>query len=258
MSTTPLKLADISQYQSIAETKADLDWADLVTLDLSIFDQSGGKEKLAAQLKEAIHTIGFFYLVNHGYTQEEVDQQFALASDIFQLPMEEKMKVAVNKSLPGGPLGYKPHGQRTVELYDDPKYIDLFEDRARPAPCVNQAEQTEKFCKHMHYHILYRLLVLVGIIMELEDEEALWKIHHYEKMSNCHMRYMVQHVPTKEQREREIRTGEVIYGHTDFGTFTFLFRQPVAALQVRLEEENQWKWVKPVKGSITVNVAVSV
>jgi len=52
--------------------------------------------------------------------------------------------------------------------------------------------------------------------------------------------------------------GEVIYGHTDFGTFTFLFRQPVAALQVRLEEEKTWKWVKPVPGSITVNVAVGL
>jgi isopenicillin N synthase-like dioxygenase len=99
--------------------------------------------------------------------------------------------------------------------------------------------------------------VLVGIILELENEEELWTLHNYEKMSNCHMRYMVQHVPTEEQKQREIRRGEVIYGHTDFGTFTLLFRQPVAALQVRLEASDQWKWVKPVEGSITVNVAVS-
>lgn len=43
--------------------------------------------------------------------------------------------------------------------------------------------------------------------------------------------------------------------HTDFGTFTLLMRQPVAALQVRPFGEEQWKWVKPLKGSITVNVA---
>jgi isopenicillin N synthase-like dioxygenase len=258
MATSALSLADIPHYQSIPETKADLDWADLVTLDLSVFDQPGGKEKLAAQLKEAIHKIGFFYLVNFGLSQEDVDQQFSLASSIFQLPMEEKMKVRVDKTLPGGPLGYKPPGERTVELYDDHKYNNLFKDRSRPTPCVAEQEQNERFCRHMHSHILYRLCILVGIIMELEDEEALWKIHDYEKMSNCHMRYMVQHVPTQAQRDGEVRTGEVIYGHTDFGTFTFLFRQPVAALQVRLEDENLWKWVKPVPGSITVNVAVSV
>ena len=32
-------------------------------------------------------------------------------------------------------------------------------------------------------------------------------------------------------------------------------RQPVAALQVRPYGEAKWKWVKPLKGSITVNVA---
>jgi hypothetical protein len=184
--------------QSIPETKADLDWADLVTIDISTFDQPGGKEKFLAQLKEAIHKIGFFYLINFGLSQDQVDQQFAEASSIFQLPMEEKMKVQVDKSLPGGPLGYKPLGQRTVELYDDPKYNDFFKDRARPAPCVQAKVENEEFCRHMHYHVLYRLCVLVGIIRELEDEEGLWKMHNYERVSNCHMRYMVQHVPTPE------------------------------------------------------------
>ena len=32
-------------------------------------------------------------------------------------------------------------------------------------------------------------------------------------------------------------------------------RQPVAALQVRPYGQDKWKWVKPLKGSITVNVA---
>lgn len=43
-------------------------------------------------------------------------------------------------------------------------------------------------------------------------------------------------------------------GHSDFGSITLLFRQPVAALQVR-SNDGSWKWVKPYDGSITVNVA---
>jgi hypothetical protein len=35
-----------------------VDWADLVTLDLGIFDTPGGKEKLAAQLFDAVNRIG--------------------------------------------------------------------------------------------------------------------------------------------------------------------------------------------------------
>lgn len=42
-------------------------------------------------------------------------------------------------------------------------------------------------------------------------------------------------------------------GHTDLGTITLLFRQPVAALQIRDHETGSWKWAKPLDGSLTVN-----
>lgn len=42
-----------------------VDWAQLVTLDLSQFDQPGGKQRLADQLFEAIQKIGEFSR-NHG------------------------------------------------------------------------------------------------------------------------------------------------------------------------------------------------
>ena len=38
-----------------------MDWADLVTLDLSLFDIPDGKQKLAEQLRDAVHNVGMFY-----------------------------------------------------------------------------------------------------------------------------------------------------------------------------------------------------
>ena len=69
-----------------------MEWADLVTLDLSKFDQPGGKEALAAQLKDAVHNVGFFYITGFGLSQEEVDEQFAIGKEFFSLPTEEKVK----------------------------------------------------------------------------------------------------------------------------------------------------------------------
>lgn len=40
---------------------------------------------------------------------------------------------------------------------------------------------------------------------------------------------------------------------TDLGSVTLLFRQPVASLQIRDQTTEQWKWVKPQDGTITVN-----
>ena len=42
-------------------------------------------------------------------------------------------------------------------------------------------------------------------------------------------------------------------GHTDLGSWTLLFRQPVAALQIRNHQTGEWKWVKPQDGTLTVN-----
>jgi isopenicillin N synthase-like dioxygenase len=255
---------EYTRYQDIAETTADLDWADLITIDLSKFDQAGGKQELAAQLKHAISTVGFFYVINFGLSEAEVDEQFSLAKAIFDLPDAEKEKYRVNPAKQGF-FGWKPRGTRkqqhgltdNLELYDDPKFNELYKDVQRPSPLAENAERTEQFQRHMSSFVLRRLLILCAIIMELPDEEALWKMHDYESRSQCHLRYMLYHPRTEDELRimKEHNIEHNVYGHTDFGTFTLLMRQPVAALQVRPYGEEQWKWVKPLRGSITVNVA---
>lgn len=88
-----------------------VDWADLVTLDLAKFDEPGGKEALARQLFEALQTIGFFYIVNFGLAQEEVDRQFAIGKAVFDLPSEEKLLYRADLEN-GSYNGYKPLGLR--------------------------------------------------------------------------------------------------------------------------------------------------
>lgn len=64
MSQTQVKTSSSSalgrmpQYTQAPETTHELDWADLATLDLSKFNEPGGKEELAKQLHNAIEQIG--------------------------------------------------------------------------------------------------------------------------------------------------------------------------------------------------------
>lgn len=51
--------ANLEPYVHPPETKEDLPWAELVTLDLEEYNQSGGKERLAKQLEHAVHHVGF-------------------------------------------------------------------------------------------------------------------------------------------------------------------------------------------------------
>ncbi|KAI1826438.1 hypothetical protein F4861DRAFT_82994 [Xylaria intraflava] len=247
-------------YDQFPETKFELEWADLATLDLSQFEQPGGKQKLAAQLFDAIQKIGFFYIINFGLTQEQIDEQFAIGKEVFNLPKEELLKYRADLEH-GGYNGYKPLGLREVrpgifdntEIYNIPKFIPELE-QAHPDVITQNRAHIETFARYIHDHVVGKLLVLFAIVLELPEDFFLQR-HRYDVRSDCHLRYMKYHHRTAEQNKELDNVW--VKGHTDFGSLTLLFRQPVAALQVR-SPEGEWKWVKPYPSSITVNLADSL
>ncbi|SPO06250.1 related to iron/ascorbate family oxidoreductases [Cephalotrichum gorgonifer] len=249
---------ELPTYKQVEETKHDLEWADLVTLDLSKFEEPGGKESLAKQLFEALRTIGFFYIVNFGLSQDEVDRQFAIGKSVFELPTEEKIKYRADLEN-GGYNGYKPLGLREVspgifdntEIYNIPKFIPALE-RTHPEIINAHRPEIERFARHIHDGIVQKLLVLFAIVLELPEDYFSARHRYDDAVSDCHLRYMKYHA--RDAATNAKLDNVWVKGHTDFGSLTLLFRQPVAALQVR-GADGGWKWVKPHAGSITVNVA---
>ncbi|KAH8803565.1 hypothetical protein F5884DRAFT_847287 [Xylogone sp. PMI_703] len=244
-------------YEQVPESKCELDWAELVTLDLSRFDLPDGKQQLAEQAKDAIHRIGFFYVTNFGLSQEEVDRQYAIGKALFELSTNEKLQYIANLDQ-GEYIGYKPAGLREVvpgigentEVYNVPKFIADYK-RNHPAIIQKNLSEIERFSKHVHYQIVNKLFALFAIIMELPENYFIDR-HLYTNKSSCYLRYMKYHAYTPE--ENAAVDNIWLRGHTDFGSLTLLFRQPVAGLQVRTPD-GSWKYVKPFKESITVNVA---
>jgi isopenicillin N synthase-like dioxygenase len=87
---------DIPPYERPPPTQEDLDWARLVTIDVSRFDEPGEKERLAAQLDDTICNVGFWIVTGHGIPDDEVERMLAIGHAFFQLPMEEKVKVPID------------------------------------------------------------------------------------------------------------------------------------------------------------------
>jgi isopenicillin N synthase-like dioxygenase len=200
---------------------------------------------------------GFFYITNHGLSQQQVDDQFAIGRDLFSLPMEEKLKYRADLEH-GNYNGYRPLGvaqivpgiKDNVEMYNVFKFIPSL-TRDQPSVIVDNQPAIEKFQRHIAEDIVQKLLVLISLVLEL-PENSLSKGHKYDDLSECHLRYMIYRARSKEDNEK---CGNIYSkGHTDFGSLTLLFRQPVAALQIRMPDET-WKWVRPYPGSITVNIA---
>ncbi|KAL6247654.1 hypothetical protein RBB50_005002 [Rhinocladiella similis] len=250
----------LKPYVHPPETKAGLPWAELVTLDLEEFNQPGGKERLAKQLEHAVHHVGFFYVKNFGLTQEKIDQQFTLAKHFFELPVEEKEKYESNYA-EGENNGWRrsrPQHQRpgtidNIEILNFPKFIKDFEGKyAYPDLLKPYLPEIEVFSRALHANVVLPLLRLFAIILQLPDEDYLVKQHTYEKKSEDHFRYMIYHPKTIEQWAA-VDNGQG-GGHTDLGTVTLLFRQPVAGLQI-LGDDGNWTWVSAQPGTITVNIA---
>ncbi|OQO13741.1 hypothetical protein B0A48_01971 [Cryoendolithus antarcticus] len=245
------------QYQQVAESTHDLDWAELVTLDLSHFDAPGGKQRLANQLRDAVQNVGFFYITNFGLMQSQIDRQFGIAKELFALPTEEKLRHRADLEH-GHYSGYRPLGsielfpglRDNVEMYNVFKYLPELEC-SHPQLIIDHRDEIEAFQRHIAEDTVQKLLTLIAIVLEL-PEDALTNGHKYNDVSDCHLRYIIYHARTPEENAKY----DNLYsrGHTDFGSLTLLFRQPIAALQV-LMPDGKWKWVKPLPGSITVNIA---
>ena len=53
-------------------TMCIVDYADLAVVDLSKARTPEGRAELANEVRDAMRDNGFFYVINHGFTQEQV------------------------------------------------------------------------------------------------------------------------------------------------------------------------------------------
>ncbi|KAJ7581159.1 Clavaminate synthase-like protein [Mycena floridula] len=254
----PVPVPQLGSYQYVPETKENLEWADLVTLDFDLYKTAEGKKELANTLIEALRDKGFFYVKNFSISQERVNRQFALGNAFYELPLEEKEKFTAQGLDQGGFNGYVPAGRRIidpatglrdkVEIYNIPKFNGDFVHN-HPAVIEENLAEVEEFARDLHSEVLDPLLVLLAIALEL-PEDYFTKIHKYQVKSEDHLRYMKY---SKRSPEENAKIDNWVRGHTDLGSFTLLFRQPVAGLQIRYHSTNEWKWVKPLDATLTVN-----
>lgn len=69
-------------------------------VDLTNMKSAVGEErrKVASEIRAAFTDVGFMYVTNHGISQQLQDDVSRVVKEFFALPIEEKMKVHVNKS----------------------------------------------------------------------------------------------------------------------------------------------------------------
>ncbi len=217
-------------------------------------------QKVAADIREAAETVGFFYVKNHGISQEIMDKTYALAQRFFSQDLAQKDKVGVNHVH----RGFIHTG--AAKMSDDAK-ADLKESfvwgldvdetdedylAGRPLIGPNQwpddmPEMQELLntyfdeCNKLGWALFKAFATSLG----LEPD------HFTKAISKPMTRCSLVYYPPQPESMGKDQFG--VAPHTDFGCLTLLNQDPVGGLQVQ-DKNGDWVMAPPIEGTLVVNV----
>ncbi|KAG0696877.1 hypothetical protein DFH29DRAFT_1024254 [Suillus ampliporus] len=226
-----LTLPECGRYIPPPATKEDLEFADLTIIDLSRAQTPEGRAELYPQLRDALRTHGFVYVINHGYNQAQRDRIFDIADVPFAVVPPDEMKTYTGDiEKIGYFVGFK--GRQSWKVGTENRILDQIEHYGidkdvtkRPHPQALRPFLTEvdAFVRHNHFNVAHPILRLIALSLEL-PEETLVEKHNFDG------------------------TGET----GDFGSITILWSQPVGGLRIQASD-GRWKWVRHIDNALVIN-----
>ncbi|KAG1747855.1 Clavaminate synthase-like protein [Suillus paluster] len=246
----------VPHYVAAPPTKETLEYADLAIIDISKAATEEGRAALTLELREALLSHGFFYVVNHGYSQAQTARMFDIADVPFSAVTDgEKQNYVSTRKETGSIEGYILLQYPDIDgaVRDQLSQYCIHRDvtkRRHPEALHPLLPEIQEFSKHNHFNVLHPILRLIARSLEL-PEDTLVNMHDYDAVSETAVRFIKYYPRTKEE---ETKTKNVwLKGHTDFGSITILWSQPVAALQIQTRE-GEWRWIRHMENALVVNV----
>jgi isopenicillin N synthase-like dioxygenase len=242
---------------------------EIPTLDMAPYlnGEPGGRERVAAHLREISQTVGFFYLKGHGISQEVLDTVFRASRRFHSLPAVEKSKLPYITT-DSFSSGYQPAGlerRRTnSNIISDAKpnlYSKFSVNREGGSVGANVEMTPQRLNPNvwpenlagfretvMDYH--HRIERLARQFLPLWATSLKLPLDYFEKyFATPHLLLSLLHYPPQKE------IGDRQYGiapHTDNSLMTFLAQADVSGLAVRMPS-GHWRAVDIVPGALLVN-----
>lgn len=242
---------------------------DIPVIDLAPFlsGTAEGLDTCAGRLRDALENVGFYLIVNHGVSQEIIDDAYGAVRRFFELPADVKMPLLKNEHN----IGYTPlrslYNRATSDLNDSRKVTSAAEsffmkaDLAPDHPDVvagKRFRSTNQWPSEETAPGIRRALVAYARALETLGKSLLplyataldlpadWFAPAFvDPMYTLR----ISHYPRQET------LGEKEQGlppHTDTSFMTLLPYNPIQGLQVRLTD-GRWVDAPAVPGSFVVN-----
>ncbi|KAF2101718.1 Clavaminate synthase-like protein [Rhizodiscina lignyota] len=252
-------LAEVDHFEPVKPSKEPIDFVKLRTLDFSKYnDGPEARKELASIVRDAMTTKGFFTLINHGISEEEITRQVDIGHTILKrTPPEEKLRLKAQILEKGSYPGFKLRGLWNVgsdakDRIENFNVYRVMSQNEQPRALEPYRHEIQDFIDFIHKDILKKLLTLFALALELADEDYFVNAHSYEGHDESWLRYM-EYEAHHDDRDSGGKT-LWLNGHKDFPALSLLFSQPMTTLQVRDEhDEDSWKYVAHTPGAIIVN-----
>jgi isopenicillin N synthase-like dioxygenase len=219
-----------------------------------------GVRRVAREMRGAAHSIGFFYVRNHGIPQELLDRTDAVARRFFRLPLEEKLKVEVAP----WHRGFIRIGE--AKMYDaaqaDLKESFIFGAEAGPEGAAWGREHRMRGPNRWP-DALPELKTTLNEFFDAGNRcgKVLFRgfaaslgldlDHFTREFDRPVTRGAVVFYPPQPREAGPDRFG--VAPHTDYGCLTLLYQDPVGGLEVQ-DRHGDWVVARPIEGTLVINV----
>ncbi|KAI0763141.1 Clavaminate synthase-like protein [Irpex lacteus] len=186
-------------------------------------------EQEIRRLWDAATMLGFWYLKNHG-TSDEAERMFEIGASTMEIPLEEKMKYE---------QGDNGSGANVIDSagnLDCTEFLNISKNDALAWPAKVHREYPATVDVRMESTVkpfIVKSEKIIACILDIfNDKLGLTRI---DKSSGCHSRCISA------------------VSHTDFGSLSILHNK-TGGLQVLTPGSNEYQYIKPLPGYVICNI----
>lgn len=137
-------LPEVEHFVPAQPSKLVKDFVKLRTVDLGRYDDGAeARKELAEEVRLAMTTQGFFILINHGLSEDDITRQVDIGHTIMaRTPQEEKYRLKAKMVEEGSYHGFKPRGHWIAKgnVRDKVENFNVYRDMTlREQPSVSSA-----------------------------------------------------------------------------------------------------------------------
>ncbi|KAE8153270.1 2OG-Fe(II) oxygenase superfamily protein [Aspergillus avenaceus] len=244
---------------------------EIPVIDLSPIDgDQQARGELATKVRAAAENTGFFYIKNHGISEELIGDALSQAKAFFNQSVDEKKKVDRKKFKHFA--GYHGLGSTQINRTESQDRKETFSLRYSPRhdptntqPGTQSDDEDDRLLWHGTSHIpglrdttiafwqarlaLARKLVRIFALSLNLPSNYFDDVVTHPGADGLYVHYPGTPESTNDETKLEVGIGS----HTDIQCFTLLWQDKSGGLQV-LSAADEWLDARPIEGTLVVNI----